>query len=196
MGDIWATDKLALFIAFVLPGFISMQIYRLFVAGDDSDIAKKLPAIVAYSALHYFVWGWLIFVTNGMWRNVAIYLVVLGLPTLWPIIVLLLRDNEKWSKVFWPPKQMFAAMLKPEATPWDRVFSKQKFIRITLKDGGFVGGFLDKGSLISTSPGDEQIFIQSEYAVDQESGEIGEQLEATGVLINGTEIKLIELIEP
>lgn len=41
MGNIWATDKLALFIAFVLPGFISMQIYRLFVAGDDSDIVKK-----------------------------------------------------------------------------------------------------------------------------------------------------------
>ena len=41
LGNIWATDKLALFIAFVLPGFISMQIYRLFVAGDDSDIVKK-----------------------------------------------------------------------------------------------------------------------------------------------------------
>jgi hypothetical protein len=51
VSDIWSIDKLTPFIAFVVPGFISLQVYRLFVAGDDSDLVKKLPAIVSYSAL-------------------------------------------------------------------------------------------------------------------------------------------------
>jgi hypothetical protein len=51
VSDIWSIDKLTLFIAFVLPGFISLQVYRLFVAGDDSDLVKTGNCIVQRPAL-------------------------------------------------------------------------------------------------------------------------------------------------
>jgi hypothetical protein len=140
VSDIWSIDKLTPFIAFVVPGFISLQVYRLFVAGDDSDLVKKLPAIVSYSALHYLVFGWILLINTGDWLKAWSYVVVLLFPVMWPFVVLLSRDHEKWIKVFWPPSTMLAAMLKPEATPWDRVFARRQFVRVTLKDGGFVGG--------------------------------------------------------
>jgi hypothetical protein len=105
------------------------------------------------------------------------------------------RDQEMWSKVFWPPSAMLAAMLKPEATPWDRVFARKQFVRVTLKDGGFVGGYLADGSVVSTYPNDEQIFIKNEHVLDQETGNFGEAIDSTGVLINGSEIKIVEIIE-
>lgn len=197
MGDIWSFDKLTLFVAFVVPGFISMQIYRLFVAGDDSDLVKQLPAIVAYSALHYFVTGWLLLVTPEGWpRTIAAYFVVLLLPALWPPLILVIRDRKKWSGALWPPSILLATMLKPEATPWDSVFDNtQRFVRLKLKDGRFMGGFLAAGSRVSTYPCSEQIFIRNEHVVDQATGQFGEPIESTGLLVNGSEISYIELVE-
>lgn len=83
-----------------------------------------------------------------------------------------------------------------EATPWDRVFTnRQRYIRVTLKSGRFVGGYLADGSEVSTYPNDEQIFIRNEHSIDQKTGEIGDKIESTGLLVNGTEITLIEIIE-
>jgi hypothetical protein len=197
VGDIWAVDKLQLFIAFVLPGFISLQVYRLFVAGDDSDITKKLPAIVSYSAMHYAVFGWIILASpKGGFRNFAAYLVVLVLPAAWPPLILLARDVHKWSQIFWPPSRLLSEMLRPEATPWDRVLSnRQRFVRITRGDGSFVGGYLAAGSQVSTYPNERQIYIRNEHLIDQATGEIGDRIDSTGILVTGEEIKLIELID-
>ena len=196
MGDIWSVDKLTLFSAFVLPGFISMQIYRLFIAGDDSDVVKTLPAIISYSALHYLIFGWVLLINSGRWLIFWSYIVVLLLPIFWPFVILLIRDYAKWRKVLWPPTGLLKAMLKPEATPWDRVLTnRQRFVRITLKDGGFVGGFLADGSEVSTHPSEQQLFIRNEHLIDQATGEIGDRIESTGVFVSGSEMKLIELIE-
>ena len=195
MPDVWSTDKLILFIAFFLPGFISLQVYRLFVAGDDNDIGKKLPAIVAYSAMHYAVFGGVILLSSGAFKAVATFVIVLILPAVWPIVILLARDFGKWSEVFWPPHAILGRMLKPEPTPWDWVFNNDGcFVRIKLNDDSFVGGKLGGGSAVSTFPNDQQIFIAQEYRVDQVSGELGDPIASTGIFVNGSEIKLIELI--
>lgn len=193
----WTVDNLELFLAFFIPGFISMQIYRLFVAGGDTDLAKQLPAVVAYSALHYAVFGWLILIAPDGWlRTAAMYLVVLVLPAIWPPLILLTRDAGKWSKTLWPPRNLLATMLKPEASPWDAVFdNSRRWVRIRLKDGRFLGGYLAGGSHVSTFPCDRQIYIRNEHVVDQETGRFGDRIESTGVLVNGTEINYIELIE-
>jgi hypothetical protein len=157
--------------------------------------SRSCLAIVSYSALHYLVFGWILLINTGDWLKAWSYVVVLLFPVMWPFVVLLSRDHEKWIKVFWPPSTMLAAMLKPEATPWDRVFARRQFVRVTLKDGGFVGGYLADGSVVSTYPNDEQLFIKNEHVLDQETGDFGEAIDSTGVLINGSEIKIVEIIE-
>ncbi|HTD38246.1 MAG TPA: DUF6338 family protein [Candidatus Limnocylindrales bacterium] len=197
MGDIWQQDKLFLFLAFFLPGFISTEIYGLFIAVGERDFVKQLPAIVAYSAIHYaFTLPIYILAPAGPWKTFAAYLVVLVLPLAWPPIVLLMRDWHKWAPRILS-KEVFTYMLQPEYSPWDRVFDdlSERWIRIRLKSGAYVGGLLAKGSLTSTYPCPEQIFVQEEWTLDSDTGAFQHEVPSAGLLVNGAEIEFIELIE-
>ena len=193
--EIWSVDKLVLFVAFFVPGFIALQIYSLLVSIDDSDLPKRLPAVVAYSAVHYAITGWIILVAPENLRIAAAYLVVLILPIFWPPVVLLIRDPKRWGPIICS-RELFESILSPEASPWDRVFTnKARFVRVKLKTGGFAGGFLGVGSVVSAYPCPEQLYISNAFTLDQKTGEFGEELANTGILVNGAEISIIELIE-
>jgi len=198
MGDIWNTSTLLVFLAFFIPGFIAIQIWGLFVGSDDVDFQKQLPAVIGYSALHYAIFGWLILVAPvGPWRSAAAYIVVLVLPALWPPIILLLRDWQKWRQVFFArPAHLLNAMLKPEASPWDRVLNdRARFIRIRLKTGRFIGGYFGKGSVVSTYPCKRAIYIAKAFSIDQETGTFEKYIPETGLLVQGTDIETLETIE-
>jgi hypothetical protein len=211
MGDIWSADKLFLFLAFFLPGFISYQIYGLFVAVDDRDPIKQLPAIVGYSAIHYAFFAWvLLVIPQGVARAIAAYLIVLVLPIFWPPVILLMRDWQRWSMIFFRPytlrgsrgpkiqilngSSIIKAMLKPEAMPWDRTLTPEgRYVRIRLKSGRYVGGYFGNESSVSTYPCDRQIYISHAYSFDSD-GRFETPIERTGVLIEGSEIETLETI--
>jgi hypothetical protein len=205
MGDIWNTHTLLLFLAFFIPGFIATQLYGLFVGTDDVDFEKQLPAVIGYSALHYAIFGWVILVAAaGPWRSAAAYIVVLVLPALWTPIILLIRDWSKWREIFFRPEslmpsasRMLKAMLKPEASPWDRVLDdRARFIRLRLKTGRFVGGYFATGSVVSSYPCKRAIYIAKTFIIDQETGIFGDEVPQTGLLVQGSEIETLETMEP
>ena len=45
--DIWEANKLVLFIAFVVPGFVSLKTYELVFPGVPKDSAQQLIDTVA-----------------------------------------------------------------------------------------------------------------------------------------------------
>lgn len=51
--DIWEADKLVLFIAFVVPGFISLKTYALLQPTQVKDTSQQLIDAVAYSSVNY-----------------------------------------------------------------------------------------------------------------------------------------------
>ena len=53
--DIWEVDKLVLFIAFVIPGFISIKTYQLAFPGIDRATSDQLIDAVAYSSINYAI---------------------------------------------------------------------------------------------------------------------------------------------
>lgn len=193
----------AIFFAFFIPGFISSQIYGLFIGVDDSDFSKRLPAVIGYSAVHYALTGWLILVAPpGPWQIAAAYFVVFVIPIFWPFVILLIRDPGKWRHIFLAGKKrkivrrIFEAMLTPEAMPWDRTLdASARYIRIRLKSGRFVGGYFGDGSSVSTFPSDRQIFISQAYTFDV-NGEFGNPVPDTGVLVQGDEIESLETVDP
>jgi hypothetical protein len=195
MPDVWQSDKLILFLAYFIPGFIALEVYGLFVSTDNGDIAKKLPAVVAYSAIHYAFTGWLILIAPaGSWRLVAAYIVVLFLPILWPPLILLARDPVRWKPVILTSK-LWSALLSAEASPWDRVFINQsRWVKIKLKDGVRIGGFLGPGSIVSSYPSPEQLFISNAYFISEDGAFGAAVTPQTGLLVSGTEISTIEII--
>ena len=58
--DIWSAGKLALFLIFFLPGFISMKIYDLLVPGEPRDFTKSLLEAISYSTLNFAALFWLL----------------------------------------------------------------------------------------------------------------------------------------
>src|ERR1700674_14594 len=196
MGDIWITDKLLLFLVFFVPGFISMSVYGLFIATNNSDFTKRLPEVIAYSAIHYALTGWIVLVAPaGVPRLIAAYVVVLILPILWPPIILLARKWDYWRDRILTTK-VLSYLLEPEATPWDKFFADQHAhrVRVKLKSGGYIGGIYGKGSWSSSYPAPEQLYVREQYEVD-ETG-FGDRVKGSaGFLVSGGEIDTIEFFE-
>ena len=53
-----------LFLIIFLPGFISLKIYDLLVPSAPRDFSKSFFEVIAYSALNYGFFSWLI-----LWRS-------------------------------------------------------------------------------------------------------------------------------
>lgn len=193
MADIWTADQLLLFLAFFVPGFISMRVYGLFIATDSPDFTKQLPEAIAYSAIHYALTGWLILLASpGLQRYIAAYIVVLVLPLFWPPIILLIR-NWRYYRSRILTKRFLAFLLDAEATPWDTLFAdhRARWVRIKLKSGNYIGGIYGKGSRSSTYPCPEQLYVKEQYECDATG--FGARITATdGFIVNGTEIDSIE----
>ena len=56
--DIWDVNKLILFIAFAVPGFISIKVYELLSPRMAKDSSQQLIDAVAYSSINYALLIW------------------------------------------------------------------------------------------------------------------------------------------
>lgn len=201
VGDIWSQDKLALFLAFFVPGFLAITIYGLFVPGRSTDFVKRLPEAVGYSALHYAATLWIVLVAGltpyGWLHIAAAYVVVFLLPVFWSPLILRLRDPERYRAIF--SKNVFKLLQTPEQTAWDRLFPAEpapaeRWIRITKGKGDeqvFVGGIYTTGALVSKTPYERSIYISEQWSFD-EDGEFEAQ-NVGGVLVTITADDVVEL---
>lgn len=190
--DIWDDNKLLLFIAFVIPGFISLKVYEAFSLQPQRDSSQQLIDAVAYSCVNY---GLLLFPilwiedSNLQASQPTMYslfwtLVVLVAPILWPSIMWLLR------------KQSFMQRLLPHpiGKPWDYVFNKRQryWAIITLKDGRKIGGRYDSKSFVSSSPHPEQVFLEEAWVLNADGGFDRPRQDTAGIIVLGSEIVTVE----
>lgn len=195
--DLWSQDKIVLFIAFFVPGFISLQIYSLFIATGDRDFTKKLPDVVAYSSIHYAIFGWILLVTHDAWNVAATYVVVLIIPVLEPFLILAIRDREGFGKMVLD-RSVLRNMLSPEADPWDRYFALNRdavWIRIRTKAGDVVGGVLGAGSHTSNYPTPHELYVSEQWSFTKD-GQFEAAVASTGgFIISADQIELVEFFK-
>jgi hypothetical protein len=190
--DIWNSDKLFIFIAFVIPGFVSIKTYALLFPGISKSSSEQLIDAVAYSCINYALMLWPIYEVES--RNirilhpniyVAFYVVVLLLV---PVALALgLRIFRKLSAVQ-------RLVPHPTARPWDYVFSKRRsyWVLVTLKDGKRIGGKYCRNSFSSSSPAPEQIYLEETWVINDEGGFERKRMDSAGILILSVEIVTIE----
>ncbi len=53
--DVFSTDKIFLFIAFVVPGFIAMKTYELLTPSRYIDSSKQIIDAITYSCINYSI---------------------------------------------------------------------------------------------------------------------------------------------
>jgi len=191
--NIWELDKLILFIAFVIPGFISIKIYDLLVPTTKVDSSKMIIDAVAYSSVNYALLTIpILSVETSDLRTMhptcyaLFYFIVLFIaPTIWAILWKWLRTREFFQK----------NAPHPTLKSWDFVFSQRKpnWIKITLKDGSQVAGKYASRSFASSYPAEEQIYLEETWILNERGGFDRPKKRTDGVIVMSGEIRCVEL---
>lgn len=193
--NIWETDKLYLFLAFFVPGFISIKVYDLIIPSERRDFSKAVFDAVAFSAINFAVLAWLIVLINSenfYQSHLFLYYVLLTVilfiaPMIWPIIFVNIRKIPFLAK----------HTVHPIERPWDFVFQKKEayWIIVHLKNGTKIAGKFDQDSFASSSPSKEQIYIEQVWKIDDD-GEFIKPIERSkGILIVSDEIIGLEFYQ-
>lgn len=191
--DIWEVDKIVLFIAFVIPGFISLKFYQLLYPGVLRNASDQLVDAVAYSCVNYALLLWLILTVESSSLQAVhpnlyyfFYLFILFVaPIFWVILWGWMRTFEIFQK----------NAPHPVAKPWDFVFQqrKQYWVIVYMKSGEQIGGKFSAKSFASSAPADEQLYLEEVWLV--ENGVLQRAVkESAGVLIGASEISHIEFL--
>ena len=190
--DIWDANKLLLFIAFVIPGFVSLKIYELLVPNATKDSDKQLIDAVAYSSVNYALLLWPIYeIERHHIREshptayILFYVLVLFVaPIFWTCVMKKLRTTEYFQR----------AMPHPTAKPWDYVFGQRKpyWIIVTLKDGKRFAGRYDSASFASSAPAPEQLYLEETWVLNDDGGFERRRSDTAGILVLSSEIIAVE----
>jgi len=191
--DIWEVDKLFLFIAFVVPGFISLKTYALLQPTQVKDTSQQLVDAVAYSSINYaLLMGPIYAVEHLNLRSnyptlyVLFYVVVLLVaPIAWAWIFLWLRKTQLLQR----------SIAHPTGKPWDFVFSQRLpyWVIATLSDGRQVAGLFHSKSFASSSPASEQIYLEEAWVLSEGGGFERPRNDSAGIIILAKEIATLEL---
>jgi len=191
--NIWEIDKLILFIAFVIPGFISIKCYELAFPGSEKKSSEQLVDAISYSSINYALLIIpIVNVENGNLRSSCSFLyymfylfVFFIAPILWVLLWKYIRTRNFFQK----------NSPHPTLRPWDYVFSQRKlyWIKVTLKDGTVIGGRYAEKSFASSAPAPEQIYLEETWVVNSKGGFERLKNNSAGVIILSSDISYIEL---
>src|SRR3989339_1623467 len=99
---VWEINKLILFLIFIIPGFISIKVYDLIIAGERRDFSKSIYEMIGFSALNFAALSWLIILihsgdfysTHKYLYVFSIFIILFIFPIFWPI---LFSGLAKWK---------------------------------------------------------------------------------------------------
>ncbi len=191
--DIWEIDKLALFLAFVIPGFISIKVYQLAFPGTERATSDQLIDAIAYSSINYALLIIpIISIESGNLQEsyrflyYLFYVFVLFIaPIIWVLIWKHLRTRDFFQR----------NAPHPTAKPWDYVFAQRKpyWVKVTLKDGAIIAGRYADKSFASSAPAPEQIYLEETWVLNDKGGFERAKNDTAGVIILSDDISHIEL---
>lgn len=192
--DLWDTNKLVLFIAFVIPGFITLKYYDLLTARPPRDSSQQIIDAVAYSCINYAILlGPIVSVEKSDWKSehpawyAAFYIFVLLIaPVSWASLFRWVRSWQCFQKV----------MPHPTHTAWDFFFSRRQgcWMVVTLDTGEKIGGRYGSSSFVSSAPATE-IYLQEHWVVNEKGGLARQRVDTEGILILSKSIRAIEFFK-
>lgn len=124
-------QTLTLFLIFFVPGFVSLKVYDSLVPSERRDFSKAIFDAVAYSALNYaFLYPLVAWMRSGRMNlptyAVAVALVIVVFPCVWPFLWIRALSTRPFSRHF----------IHPVQRPWDLCLWRSKGL---LDDRAFEG---------------------------------------------------------
>lgn len=182
-----------LLFVFVVPGLVSVTIYRQLVPGPTIRWGEALVQGFFYSSINLILLAPLLVWSLDDARSpttlwLCAILLLLIAPALWPVLLRRLLAFGPVAK----------RLQSPYATAWDSYFSRRAptFVLVHLKSGRLLGGFWGERSFATSYPHHGDLYLEEVYRVD-ESGRFGEKIESTqGALLRREDYDYLELFRP
>jgi hypothetical protein len=191
--DIWEANKLALFVAFVIPGFVSIKAYELLFLCNPKDATNQLIDAVAYSCLNYAALFPAIYYINAsgveathpILFSLFCTFVLFAAPVLWVVLLRVLRRSKFLQR--WLPH--------PTERAWDYVFGSRNpyWVIVTLKSGKKLGGKYGYSSFSTSGSSREQLYFEETWEINADGGLERPRETTAGTLIVSAGIESIEL---
>lgn len=189
-------DAFLLFVLLVFPGMVAMRVYRLLMPAVVLDWKESTLEAAFFSAVNFALFLPLLAVIGAkgfaddhpVLFALAIGCVILVGPILITRLFVWLR-RSKWLN---------AGLQLPHPTAWDYFFDQRRhcFVRLHLKEGGYIGGWFSSGSFAAAFPRHGDIYIERVYRIDKD-GVFGEPMRnSLGVLVRAEDYTLAEFIAP
>tara|TARA_Y100000294_G_C8558851_1_gene338248 strand:+ start:230 stop:826 length:597 start_codon:yes stop_codon:yes gene_type:complete len=187
-------ETIQIFLVFILPGLVSMRVYRLLMPAAKLDWANSLVEGLFYSCINLAIQlPLIVFIhagnfkeTHPVWYGfIGLFILIVG-PVIWPIIYCKIVRSESFLK----------RLQLPYPTAWDYFFDKREevFLLIHLKNDKIIGGFFGPDSYATSYPNEGDIYVQAVYKTDK-NGLLNKPIEDTkGLLIRKDEYSYIELL--
>lgn len=193
--NIWEVERLSLFLAFVIPGFISIKCYQVAFPGTARGSAEQLLDAIAYSCINYAVLAIPIVLIEASSIKVSApflyylfyFFVLLVAPILWVVVWKFIRTRDFFQR----------NAPHPTAKPWDFIFQQRKpyWVKVILKDGRVIAGRYADNSFSSSSPAEEQIYLEETWVLGDKGQFVRPIARTAGVLVIGNDISHIEFRE-
>jgi Family of unknown function (DUF6338) len=185
-------SQFVLFLAFFVPGFISIKIYDLLWPSERRDWSKAVIEAIGFSAVNFAVLWPIVYPTllgYGIFANPLVqicvaFIALLIAPTIWPIILRRVLNKS-------------GLLIDPVHKPWDVVFKERGacWIIVHLKDGRRIGGRFGRRSVASSSPAEEQLYLEEVWRLGAHGAFLHAIDRSAGILISARDIQAVEFFE-
>lgn len=188
-------ESWTLFLVMIVPGLISMHVYRLLFAAREIDWKNGLVQALFYSSLNTVACLPILvpihqdnFLKNHPnWYLAILMMVLLVIPVAWPFLY---RRLLGW-------RWLASKIQLPYPTAWDYFFDRRipVFVLVQLRNGSKIGGYYGLQSYATSFPTEGDIYLEIVYSVD-ENGKFIKPTEASdGAIIRKDQYELIEFFK-
>ena len=184
----WA--KLAFFVLFALPGFISLQVWALLVPTSDRPLKDSIPEALGFGVLNAVVGAplLLVFAPTNPWITYGLFILTLAmLPAFWPFPL-------KWALDQLATRSI---ILKRPRNGWDELFLRREplFVIVHLKDGRRIGGYFGYDSFAGLHPASGHIYLETLWALDDAGRFVTPVPDSRGIVLRPDDYHFVEFLE-
>jgi hypothetical protein len=185
-------ENLQLFLMLVVPGFIALTIYDLFIPSERRAASETLVQATTYGMINLGLMSWAVVLMRGYEladrAPVAYAAATVGMLVVTPALL-------GWA-VFRVRTSRFARgwLQHPMPTAWDYFFATRQpgWVIFHLKNGQKVGGIYGGDSYATSYPNEPEVYVRQVWRVD-ELGRFTSRVERSlGMIVRQAECDVIE----
>jgi hypothetical protein len=196
VSDIFTENALPLFIAFVVPGFVTLRAYELLSPTEYRASSERIVEAVSYSCINYAFLIWPIIGVESHGYDIS-HPFLYALFYFFALLVFPVGLAFGWFRL---RKLDFIrkTLGHPTDTAWEYFFEEQKapcWVVITLKSGDQVGGYYGRKSFASGHPSPLQIYLEKAWEINECGGLERELTDTNGILVMHEEIRTMNFYD-